>query len=242
MPRCRDGSQASRHRTPSTQRDGGSTVRRRAMRTRCHGAQRRRCNRRSPHLIGATSGQRRSRPTQRPRPQPRCTRSVADSHSLAQAIVATPRPARRSSVRHLPHAVVGSSRAHRSTVAARAPDCPTRSTPRGRSAPLLAVAVCVLAPNARHRRSLRHIARPGVLTRAPIGSSGAADKRRRVRSGSQHHGVFDSGTLDHAISHPIGEALRPSLARGMKADLLVEVSRSLCIARRPQEHFAGVLI
>jgi hypothetical protein len=25
-----------------------------------------------------------------------------------------------------------------------------------------------------------------------------------------HHGVFDSGTLDHAISHPIGEALRPS--------------------------------
>lgn len=66
-------------------------------------------------------------------------------------------------------------------------------------------------------------------------------KRRRVRSGSQHHGVFDSGTLDHAISHPIGEALRPSLARGMKADLLVEVSRSLCIARRPQEHFDGVL-
>jgi hypothetical protein len=72
-------------------------------------------------------------------------------------------------------------------------------------------------------------------------SSGAADEPATRCSGSQHHGVFDSGTLDHAISHPISEALRPSLARGVKADLLIEVSRSLCIARRPQEHFLGVI-
>ena len=75
----------------------------------------------------------------------------------------------------------------------------------------------------------------------PVRQIWRAGEQATCWSGSQGHGVFDRRALHGTTSRPIGEALRPSLARRVKADLLIEVSRSMCIAWCPQEHFLGVV-
>ena len=62
---------------------------------------------------------------------------------------------------------------------------------------------------------------------------------RGWRSGSKRCAVFDRGPLDRDSICPVGEALHLSSAGRPEPHLLVEASRPMSIAQRPQDHVVG---